>query len=85
MSYRPLVKVHLWSGLRSLAEGKEAVEVRAATIGQMLDELVVTDTIPLSDAARACDTIRQLGVGELLAETMRRISDAESVSSLYVD
>ncbi len=40
MSYRPLVKVHLWSGLRSLAEGKEAVEVRAATIGQMLDELV---------------------------------------------
>ena len=51
----------------------------------VLDELVVTDTIPLSDAAAACATIRQLSVAELLAETMRRISDAESVSSLYVD
>ena len=53
--------------------------------GSVLDELVVTDTIPLSTAARACAKIRQLGVAELLAETMRRISDAESVSSLYVD
>ena len=53
--------------------------------GSVLDELVVTDTIPLSAAARACAKIRQLGVAELLAETMRRISDAESVSSLYVD
>ena len=51
----------------------------------VLDELVVTDTIPLSDSAAACATIRQLSVAELLAETMRRISDAESVSSLYVD
>ena len=51
----------------------------------LLDELVVTDTIPLNEEARACDRIRQLSVGELLAETMRRISDAESVSSLYVD
>ncbi|MDH3417909.1 MAG: ribose-phosphate diphosphokinase [Gammaproteobacteria bacterium] len=51
----------------------------------VLDELVVTDTIPLSPAAQACDTIRQLSVSELLAETLRRISDAESVSSLYVD
>ena len=51
----------------------------------LLDELVVTDTIPLSDSAAACATIRQLSVAELLAETMRRISDAESVSSLYVD
>ncbi len=51
----------------------------------VLDELVVTDTIPLSDAAEACGKIRQLSVAELLAETMRRISDAESVSSLYVD
>ena len=50
-----------------------------------LDELVVTDTIPLSPAAQACDKIRQLSVAELLAETLRRISDAESVSSLYVD
>jgi ribose-phosphate pyrophosphokinase len=51
----------------------------------VLDELVVTDTIPLSDAGRACNRIRQLSVGGLLAETIRRISDEESVSSLYVD
>jgi ribose-phosphate pyrophosphokinase len=50
-----------------------------------LDELVVTDTIPLSDAARACGRIRQLSVAELLAETIRRIAGGESVSSLYVD
>jgi len=50
-----------------------------------LDELVVTDTIPLSDAARACGRIRQLSVAELLAETIRRIAFGESVSSLYVD
>jgi len=50
-----------------------------------LDELVVTDTIPLSEAARACSRIRQLSVAGLLAETMRRVRDEESVSSLYVD
>jgi len=50
-----------------------------------LDEMVVTDTIPLSEDAAACTTIRQLSTAELLAETMRRISDDESVSSLYVD
>jgi ribose-phosphate pyrophosphokinase len=51
----------------------------------VIDELVVTDTIPLSPQAEACSKIRQLSVAELLAETLRRISDAESVSSLYVD
>src|SRR5450631_1326590 len=51
----------------------------------VLDELVVTDTIPLSEAGRACTRIRQLSVAGLLAETIRRISDEESVSSLYVD
>nr|WP_301331384.1 ribose-phosphate diphosphokinase [Solimonas fluminis] len=51
----------------------------------VLDELVVTDTIPLSDAAKACPKIRQLSIGGLLAETIRRISAEESVSSLYVD
>lgn len=51
----------------------------------VLDELVVTDTIPLSDAGKACSRIRQLSVAGLLAETIRRISDEESVSSLYVD
>ena len=50
-----------------------------------LDELVVTDTIPLKDAAKACGKIRQLSVAELLAETIRRIAFGESVSSLYVD
>jgi ribose-phosphate pyrophosphokinase len=50
-----------------------------------LDEVVVTDTIPLSEAAEKCPQIRQLSVAELLAETMRRISFDESVSSLYID
>ena len=50
-----------------------------------LDELVVTDTIPLREEARACKRIRQLSVAELLAETMRRINAEESVSSLFAD
>jgi ribose-phosphate pyrophosphokinase len=50
-----------------------------------LDELVVTDTIPLSAHARTCSRIRQLSVATMLAETMRRISMEESVSSLYMD
>jgi ribose-phosphate pyrophosphokinase len=53
--------------------------------GSALDELVVTDTIPLTEAARNCGRIRQLGVAELLAETIRRIAMGESVSTLYVD
>ena len=51
----------------------------------VLDELVVTDTIPLSPEAKGCSRIRQLSVAELLAETIRRIAFGESVSSLYVD
>ena len=50
-----------------------------------LDELVVTDTIPLTEPAKSCSKIRQLSVAELLAETIRRIAFGESVSSLYVD
>ena len=50
-----------------------------------LDELIVTDTIPLSAAAKGCERIRQLSVAGLLAETIRRIRDEESVSSLYLD
>lgn len=50
-----------------------------------LDELVVTDTIPLRDDAKASTRIRQLSVAELLAETMRRISDEDSVSSLFME
>jgi ribose-phosphate pyrophosphokinase len=53
--------------------------------GSVLDELVVTDTIPLRENAQACGKIRQLSIAELMAETMRRVSDEESVSSLYID
>jgi ribose-phosphate pyrophosphokinase len=50
-----------------------------------LDELVVTDTIPLSKEAAACDKIRQLTVAGLLAETILRIYTEESVSSLFIE
>lgn len=50
-----------------------------------LDELVVTNTITLSPEAQACKRIRQVSIAELLAETMRRISNEESVSSLFID
>jgi len=50
-----------------------------------LDELVVTDTIPLSEEAQACPKIRQLPCASLLGETILRISNAESVSSLFED
>jgi ribose-phosphate pyrophosphokinase len=57
----------------------------ARIVESALDELVVTDTIPLSEPATRCGRIRQLSVAALLAETIRRIRDEESVSSLYVD
>ncbi|MBP7625733.1 MAG: ribose-phosphate pyrophosphokinase, partial [Zoogloea sp.] len=50
-----------------------------------LDELVVTDTIPLSDEARACSRIRSVSIAALLADTMLRISNEESVSSLFCE
>ncbi len=53
--------------------------------GSALDELVVTDTIPLREEAKNCKRIRQLSVAELLAETVRRINAEESVSSLFVE
>jgi ribose-phosphate pyrophosphokinase len=52
--------------------------------GSALDELVVTDSIPLQPEAAACPTIRQIGVAGLLAETMRRIHIEESVSTLFI-
>jgi ribose-phosphate pyrophosphokinase len=61
--------------------GKAVANIQAS----VLDELVVTDTIPLRGEALTCKRIRQLSIAELLAETMRRVSDEESVSSLYVD
>ena len=51
----------------------------------VLDELVVTDTIPLTGAAARCPKIRQVSVAQVLAETIRRIASDESVSSLYID
>ena len=50
-----------------------------------MDELVVTDTIPLSEAAQRSDKIRQLSIAQMLAETIRRMAHGESVSSMYVD
>jgi ribose-phosphate pyrophosphokinase len=59
-----------------------AVERIAAS---QMDEVVVTNTIPLSPAAKACPKIRQLSVAFLFAETIRRISDGESVTSLFAE
>ncbi len=53
--------------------------------GSDLDELVVSDTIPLHPRAAASDRIRVTSVAEMLAETMRRINNEESVSSMYMD
>ena len=50
-----------------------------------LDEVVICNTIPLSDAAKACKKVRQLSVAFLFAETIRRISDGESVTSLFAE
>jgi ribose-phosphate pyrophosphokinase len=50
-----------------------------------LDEAVICNTIPLNDAAKACRKIRQLSVAFLFAETIRRISDGESVTSLFAE
>ncbi len=50
-----------------------------------LDQLVVTDTIPLQQGAKDCDKIRQLSCAMILGETMMRINTEESVSSLYMD
>jgi ribose-phosphate pyrophosphokinase len=48
-----------------------------------LDELVVTDTIPLGEEARGIDKIRQLTISDLLAESIRRVSNEESISALF--
>ena len=53
--------------------------------GDALDEVVITNTIPLSDSAKACKKIRQLSVGPLIAETIQRIAKGDSVMSLFSD
>jgi ribose-phosphate pyrophosphokinase len=65
----------------AVLSGKAGDNVR----NSVLDELIVTDTIPLSQELLSIDKIRQLSVAEMLAETIRRIVESESVSSLYVD
>jgi len=50
-----------------------------------LEQLVVSDTIPLQDGPAACSKIRQVSVAELLAESMRRVADEDSVSTLFMD
>ena len=50
-----------------------------------MDELVVTDTIPLREDALACKKIRSLSVAGLLAETILRIFTEDSVSSLFIE
>ncbi|MFO7909439.1 ribose-phosphate pyrophosphokinase [Vreelandella aquamarina] len=52
-------------------------------VGSVLDEVVVTDTIPLSDTARRSGRIRQLSVAGLIAEAIRRVSNEESVSAMF--
>ena len=63
------------------SRGRPSSRIEASVI----DELVVTDTIPLRPEAEACKKIRQISVSELLAETMRRICEESSVSSLFVE
>ncbi|MFZ2649775.1 MAG: ribose-phosphate pyrophosphokinase [Burkholderiaceae bacterium] len=53
--------------------------------GSLLDEVVITNTIPLRDAGQKCPKVRQLSVAFLFAETIRRISDGESVTSLFAE
>jgi len=65
----------------AVLSGKAVENIKASA----LDELVVTDTIPLRAEAVTCSRIRQLSIAQMLAETMRRISDEESVSSLFMD
>jgi ribose-phosphate pyrophosphokinase len=63
----------------SVLSGKALENVR----NSQLDELVVTDTIPLSDEAKTVKKIRQLTIADLLAESIRRVSNEESISALF--
>jgi ribose-phosphate pyrophosphokinase len=67
----------------AVLSGSAVSRLSAADSG--LDELVVTNTIPLSDAAKACKAIRQISCAELIAETISRISREDSVSTLFAD
>jgi len=54
-------------------------------VNSSLDELVITNTIPLSDEATACSKIRQLSIAQTLANVIRRISNEQSISSIFLD
>ncbi len=51
--------------------------------GSVLDEIVVTDTIPLSDEAKSCKKIRQVTIAPMIAESLRRINNEESISAMF--
>ena len=57
----------------------------ANILSSELDELVVTDTIPLTEEAAQCPRIRQLSVAGLLGESINRISSGQSLSSMFID
>ena len=74
---------------RFITEEKILVNQRIYRIENLsnstLDELVVTDTVPLSEAAEKCPKIRQLSVAGLLGESINRITSGQSLSSMFVD
>jgi len=70
----------LAAGVHPVLSGPAVERIQASA----LEQVIVTDTVPLGEAARACGKIRQLSVAELLGEAIRRIHEAKSVSSLFV-
>ncbi len=68
------------AGVHPVLSGPAVARIEASP----LEQVIVTDTIPLAPAAQACPKIRQLSVAELLGEAIRRIHEGKSVSSLFV-
>jgi len=79
LAQRGAAKV-LAAGVHPVLSGPAVQRIEASII----DQVIVTDTIPLNEGARSCAKIRQLSVAELLGEAIRRIHEAKSVSSLFV-
>ncbi len=70
----------LAAGVHPVLSGPAVDRIEASVV----EQVIVTDTIPLSQRALQCGKIRQLSVAELLGEAIRRIHEAKSVSSLFV-